>query len=153
MKARRTPWWYYPLIAFVGFLVGLIVSTLMSRHASAMVSAPWYLSASILAVGLVVAWSAWQVHQFAEGKISKMPPERSVNTLIMAQAVGRTAAALVGWYLGIFVIVIHHADVAYFATVSWETALAAIACLIDVGLGIVSEIWCLMPPTGEEKEQ
>lgn len=152
MKARRTPWWYYPLLALIGFLLGLIVATLMTHHASSMVSAPWYVSASIVGVGAVVAWSAWQVHQFTQGKISKMPPERSVNTLVMAQAVGCTAATLFGWYIGIFVVVIQHADVSYFASVSWETAMAAIACLIDVGLGVISEIWCLMPPTGEEKD-
>ena len=77
MKARRTPWWYYPLLALIGFLLGLIVATLMTHHASSMVSAPWYVSASIVGVGAVVAWSAWQVHQFTQGKISKMPPARS----------------------------------------------------------------------------
>ncbi|WP_240680350.1 DUF3180 domain-containing protein [Alloscardovia theropitheci] len=152
MKAKRTPAWYYFAFGIIGFLVGLISASWTSRHSSAMVSAPWYLSASIVGVGLVVAWSAWQVKRFADGKIHKMAPERSVNTLIFAQSLALAASALAGWYAGIFVIAIQHTEVAYFTTVSWQTAVAAIACLIDLGLGILSEFWCLMPPTGEKEE-
>ena len=93
MKARRTPWWHYLVLFVIFFLIGLIAATWSSRNSSAMMSAPWYLSASIVGVGLVIAWSAWQVRRFVDGKIRKMSPQRSVNTVICAQALALAAAA------------------------------------------------------------
>ncbi|OTA26101.1 hypothetical protein B9G54_05945 [Alloscardovia macacae] len=152
MKAQRTPWWHYVTLLISGLLVGLIAASWASRHSSAMMSAPWYLTASIIGVGFVVLWSAWQVRRFVDGKITKMAPERSVNTLVFAKALGLAAAALAGWYLGIFAIVIQHAEVEYFATVAWQTSVAAVACGIDVGFGALGEFWCLMPPDGEKRD-
>lgn len=150
MKARRTPWWHYLVLFVIFFLIGLIAATWSSRNSSAMMSAPWYLSASIVGVGLVIAWSAWQVRRFVDGKIRKMSPQRSVNTVICAQALALAAAALAGWYGAHFIIAVQHTDIAYFSTVAWQTAIATAACLVDLGLGIVSEFWCLMPPDGEK---
>ncbi|WP_018143218.1 DUF3180 domain-containing protein [Alloscardovia criceti] len=152
MSSKRTPWWYYVIGAVLGFLFGIIAATWTSKHSSAMMSAPWYLSASIVAVGAVVTWSAWQVRRFVEGKITKMAPQRSVNTLIFAKALGLSAAVLSGWYLGLFIITIQHFEIAYFATITFELAGAIVACFIDLGLGILSEFWCLLPPAGEKDE-
>ena len=135
MKARRTPWWYYPLLALIGFLLGLIVATLMTHHASSMVSAPWYVSASIVGVGScggVVSMASSSVRSSC--KISKC----LLNVALIRSlwlSCGMYSSHVVWLVCRYFVVVIQHADVSYFASVSWETAMAAIACLIDVGLG------------------
>lgn len=152
MKAQRTPWWHYIAAALIAFLLALIINTWSVQHDNAMLSAPWYLSASIVAVGLVITWSAWQVRRFATGKITKMAPQRSVNTLIMAQALGLAGALLTGWYVGGFIVALHHASVEYFATIAWQTGIAALACIVDIILGIISEYWCMLPPEGQKKE-
>lgn len=153
MKARRTPWWHYIECSVIAFLFGLNINTWSIQHGSAMVSAPWYLTASMIAVGLVIAWSAWQVHRFATGKITTMAPQRSVNTLIMAKALGLTGSLLAGWYAGAFVIAVQKLDIPYFEDIAWHTGVAVLVCIIDIILGIISEYWCMLPPSeGKEKK-
>lgn len=153
MKAGRTPWWHYVACGVIALLVGLIINTISVQHGGSMLSAPWYLSASIIAVGLVVTWSAWQVRRFALGKITKMAPQRSVNTLIMAQAVALAASLLAGWYAGAFLVAVQHADVQYFVDIAWQTGIATLVCIIDIILGIISESWCMMPPSEQEESK
>lgn len=151
MKTRRTPWWYYPLALVLGALCGVGLAMLDERMATSLLGAPWFVDVLLLVLGLVVLWLALQVHAYANTDPAKRPhafinPERAVYTLVLAKALAVAGAALAGWYGGQAVMCLTHIEASYYNGAAIECAVAALICIVDMIIGIVSEGLCQLPP-------
>ncbi|MDN6523480.1 MAG: DUF3180 family protein, partial [Bifidobacterium crudilactis] len=72
MKARRTPWWYYLVAALLGLIGGAGLVRLTESSQLNVLGAPWFVSAMLVLIALVVLYMAWQVHLYVKGKRREM---------------------------------------------------------------------------------
>ena len=151
MRARRTPWWYYPVALVVGALGGLGLAAVDERMTTSLLGAPWFVDLLLLSLGIVVLVLALQVHAYANTDPAKRPhtfinPQRAMMTLVCAKALGLAGAALAGWYGGQALICLAHLEASYYRDAAVECAIALVICIIDMVVGIVSEGLCQLPP-------
>ncbi|NEG69544.1 DUF3180 domain-containing protein [Bifidobacterium choloepi] len=153
MGARRTPWWVYAAGIVVGFAAGALVALFEETHSLGLLGAPWFVSAILVLLGVVVLYLAFQVHKYTttdpkkRAELKTFEPERAVNTLVMAKALAVAGAILLGWYGGQLVLCLRHAEASYYHGIIVECAIACGAALFDMIIGIVSEWLCMLPPT------
>ncbi|MCI1664112.1 DUF3180 domain-containing protein [Bifidobacterium crudilactis] len=146
MKARRTPWWYYLVAALLGLIGGAGLVRLTESSQLNVLGAPWFVSAMLVLIALVVLYMAWQVHLYVKGKRREMDAARAVNTLVLAKALGLAGAALLGWYGGQVLMSLSHAEAPFYAEIIKECLFGVGAALVDMVAGIVSERLCQLPP-------
>ena len=147
---RRTPWWQYAIAVLAGCLLSVGVTKVAENIQFDMLGAPIVVSVVMLVMGLVVLGLAIQVRIYArtdpKKRTRRLDPERAVNTLILSKALGLAAAFLLGWYGVQLIIALPHSDAPYYAGAIRECAIAAAVSLIDMIIGIISELFCQLPP-------
>ncbi|MCH9276736.1 DUF3180 domain-containing protein [Bifidobacterium amazonense] len=153
MTARRTPWWYY-LVAIIGGLFGgMLLAKYDETSGLALLGVPWFISALLLLIGVTVLVMALQVHKYAttdprkRAALKPLDPQKAVSTLVLAKALGLVGAALAGWYGGQILLSVSHMEAAYYSQAVLECAIACVACVADMVIGIVGEWLCQLPPT------
>ncbi|KFI59312.1 DUF3180 domain-containing protein [Bifidobacterium cuniculi] len=151
--AHRTRPWVYVVTCVVGAVLGGLLGYVAQRRNIGFLGTSWLVSALMVAVGVVVTVLAWQVHRWATADARKklelrtVTPERALQTLVYAKALAVAGAFLLGWYGGQIVTLMPRFEASYYRGVIVECAIAAVASLIDLVLGIVSEGLCKLPPT------
>ena len=146
MKARRTPWWHYALAMLLGLLGGAGLVKFTENSQISLIGAPWIVPIVLVLLAVVVLVLALQVHQYAKGERQQMDPERAVDTLILAKALGLAGAALAGWYGGQALMSLVHASAPFYSEALAQCAVSAAASLVDMIIGIISEWLCQLPP-------
>lgn len=152
MRARRTPWWQFMAAIALGLLAGVGVAAWAERYGQSLIGAPWFVSAILAALGVLVLVLAIQVHKYATTDPKRRPhtfinPTRALYTLVLAKALGLAGAALAGYYLGQILMSLAHAEADYYSQAILECAVAAVICVADMVIGIVGEWLCQLPPT------
>lgn len=146
MKARRTPWWHYVVALVLGLLAGLALFVLTQHNTYTLLGAPPLVTVLLVLLGILVLVLAWQVRQYAKGKIRSMNMDNAVNTLLLSKALGLAGAALAGWYGGQMLPALGHLEAEFYRGVAVECGVAVLVCLADMVIGIVGEYWCQLPP-------
>lgn len=151
MNARRTPWWYYLIAIVLGLFGGAALALLDERSGSTLIGAPWFVSALLALLGIVVLILALQVHKYATTDPRKRPntfvnPTLAVYTLVLAKALGVAGAALAGWYGGQVLMSLAHIEADYYAQAVLECVIAVVVCLANMVIGIIGEWLCQLPP-------
>ncbi len=154
MKARFTPWWYFAIACLLGLLLGGFLEFLSDQSSLYLLGVPWFISALLLALGLIVLWFAWQVRRYTHGDREEINPQQAINTLIMSKALSLSCSALGGWYGGQLIMSLPHLNISYYKTAVIQCSIATAVCLLDVVIGIIAERWCRRPPSpGPEHPQ
>lgn len=150
MKARRTPWWQYPVALALGALAGMGLAAVGERTGMALLGAPWFVILILVVLGVVVLVMALQVHAYAttdpRKRTQRLDPTRAMYTLVLAKALGLAGAALAGWYGGQILMCLGHLEASYYHDAVIECAIAAAVCVADMIVGIVGEWLCQLPP-------
>lgn len=151
MRARRTPWWHYAVALVLGLLAGVGLALYAERFSQSLIGAPWFVSAILAALGVLVLVLALQVHKYATTDPNKRPhsfinPTRALYTLVLAKALGLAGATLAGYYGGQILMSVTHIEAAYYSQAVLECVVAMIICLIDMVIGIIGEWLCQLPP-------
>lgn len=153
MRIRRTPWWHYPIVCALGLLAGVTLVQCSESSDLSLIGAPWIVPVLLGVLGVTVLILALQVHRYAttdprkRADMKPLNPERAVNTLVLAKALGLAGAALVGWYGGQILMTVGHMEASFYGRAVVECAIAAAVCLADMIIGIVGEWLCQLPPT------
>ena len=153
MRARRTPWWHYVVACALGLLAGIGLARYSESSDLSLIGAPWIVSVLLGVLGITVLILALQVHKYAttdprkRADMKPLNPDRAVNTLVLAKALGLAGAALVGWYGGQIIMIVGHIEAAFYTQAVAECAVAAVVCLADMIIGLVGEWLCQLPPS------
>lgn len=152
MSIHRTPWWQYVIALLLGLIAGAGLAKISESSGVSLIGAPWFVSLLLLALGIMVLVMALQVHQYAttdpakRARLKPLNPDMAVTTLMLAKALGLAAAALAGWYGGQILMIVEHLEADYFTQTAIQCGIAAVICVIDMIIGIVSEWLCQLPP-------
>lgn len=150
MSARRTPWWYYVVVLFIGVALGAGLALINERSSVSLLGAPWIVPIILIILGIVVFVLAWQVHKYAttdpKERSSRMNVTKALYTLVLAKSLGIAGAFLAGWYAGQILVILAHADAPFYATAVLQCSITAVVCIIDMVVGIISEWLCQLPP-------
>ena len=151
MKARRTPWWYYPIALLAGLVGGVGLVKFDEATGFELIGAPWIVAAALLLLGIVILVLALQIHRYVTTDPAKrrgfIDPVKATYTLVLTKALGIAGAALTGWYAGQIIMSLSHADAPFYERAIIECAVTGGVCLIDMVIGIVGEWLCQLPPS------
>lgn len=144
---QRTSWWIVLLFAAVGFGIGYTVEIALSASGNAPLVPPFSLPATLLTVSLILLGFALSLRRSITGANKKqVNPFTAVRIVAAAKASILSGALFGGFSLGILL---------YFSlrTVPpqpgswWPVIATALASLVQLAIGVLSEYLCRVPPT------
>lgn len=152
MRAQRIRWWVYALAITLGIVGGITISVIENHVHMVLTGAPWIVPIVMIIIAIVIVYAAWQVHRYTNTERRKragmreIDPQRAVTILALSKMIAVVGALLLGWYGGQIMITVSHFEAPYYRTITLQCIFAAVASLIDMIAGIISEGFCMLPP-------
>lgn len=143
------------VIAAVVGVAGWLVDRLLAAYGAGLPQVSWLSSVVLLFTAAVILVAGVQVKRLKEGRPGPNPvsPLRAARTVVLAQAAALTGAAVVGWYVAMFLTLLPNSDIPSVRGGLWPTAGTILAGLVLAGVGLLVQRWCRIddsdqPPTG-----
>lgn len=148
---QRTSWWTIVVFAVVGFGIGYLVQIALSAAGNPPLVPPFSLPATLLTVSLILLGFALGLRRSITGVNKKLVnPFTAVRIVAAAKASILSGALFAGFALGILLYFFLR-TVPPQADAWWPVIATALAALVQLVIGVVSEYLCRVPPTdGDE---
>lgn len=147
----RTRW--QNLLAIV--LIAGSLSYLAGQWWSGQGGRPWpvspVVSVVLLAVATVLYSLGRSVRRFVQGKRPPMDPLHAFRIFVLAKACAIAGAVQLGFFTAQLLIVLEEPESAGARAQAWADGAAATACLILVGVALLVEWFCRVPPVEPDK--
>lgn len=144
---QRTSWWAIIAFAAVGFAIGYVVEVLLSSAGNAPLVPPYSLPATLITVSLVLLGFAIVLRRSVTGANHKpVNPFTAIRIVAAAKASILSGALFAGFALGIL-LYFSLRTVPPQADSWWPVIVTAIAGLVQLVIGVISEYLCRVPPT------
>jgi hypothetical protein len=148
---QRTSWWIVILFVAIGFGVGYTAEVALSASGNAPLVPPFSLPATLLTVSLILLGFALSLRRSITGANKKqVNPFTAVRVVAAAKASILSGALFAGFSLGIL-LYFGMRTVPPQAGSWWPVIATAIASIIQLAIGVLSEYLCRVPPTDSDE--
>jgi Protein of unknown function (DUF3180) len=143
---RRTRWQTLAAITAVVTVGAWLVLRILEGQGISPPPVPWSVAVVCLVIAAVVLRMGWAVRQFLRGRRPDLDPLRAARTAVLAKASCHTGSLLLGWYLAQVLLVLGDLEIEPRRDRAVAAAVAALGAAVLVGVGLVVEHMCQVPP-------
>lgn len=146
---RRTSWGTLAATAVGSGLVSWVAIDLLASAGYVAAQASWLTVVFLLVVATWLLARGRAVRRMVAGKESSMTPIGAAKVVSLAKASSITGSLLAGFFAARLVVAAEHASAPLNRELIVASAVNLVACAVLVGVAMVVEGWCRLPPEDE----
>ncbi|WP_193312876.1 DUF3180 domain-containing protein [Georgenia subflava] len=148
---QRTSWQVLLLLAIGGGLVSYLVLSGLDGRGYLPVPVPMSTALGPAALSVVLLWLGRNVRRLVRRDPTSMTPIGAARVVVLAKASALVGAVLVGYFGAQLVLALENLAAPLPRDQAWAAGLSLVACVVLVGVALLVEWWCRVPPEDDDE--